>query len=192
MRPMPSPVSMPRVYGFAPVVDARAAILIVGSMPGVASLQAQQYYAHPRNQFWKIMDHICGAGVQLPYAARLRALQEHGLALWDVLQSCVRPGSLDAAIVHTSAAPNDLPALLRRQPRIARLCCNGGAAYRALQRHFAVPLAQNFAHLDIRQLPSTSPANAGCSPQRKLTAWTAALARPPAAGQPHRPASALL
>ncbi len=165
----------PRVYGFAAVVGPRARILILGSMPGRASLQAQQYYAHPQNQFWKIMGRICGAGAGLAYEARLDALQRRGLGLWDVLHSCVRRGSLDAAIERDGASPNDLLSLLRRHPGIHRLCCNGAAAYAALQRHFATPLAREFPHLDVRRLPSTSPANAGCSPARKLAAWSRAL-----------------
>lgn len=164
-----------RVHGFAAVVGPQARILILGSMPGLASLQAQQYYAHPRNQFWRIMGRICGASPELAYPARLDALQRRGLALWDVLHSCVRRGSLDAAIEHHGATANDLLSLLRRYPGIHRLCCNGAAAYAVLQRQFAVPLAREFPHIDVRRLPSTSPANAGCSPARKLAAWSHAL-----------------
>ena len=164
-----------RVRSFPAVIAADARILILGSMPGVASLQAQQYYAHPRNQFWSIMSRLCKAGVELPYSQRLRALQRAGLALWDVLHSCVRAGSLDAAIEHHSALPNDLPRLLRGHRDIARLCCNGATAHAALRRHFGTQLAEEFPHLDILLLPSTSPANASWSYARKLTAWAAAL-----------------
>jgi TDG/mug DNA glycosylase family protein len=161
------------------VAAADARILILGSMPGVASLDAVQYYAHPRNQFWKIVGTLCGqeAGAALlPYAQRLQMLQRHRLALWDVLHSCVRPGSLDAAIEHHSAAPNDLIGLLAAHPAVVRVCCNGGTAFSALRRYFAEDLARQFPHIDIHQLPSTSPANASWTYVRKLTAWQAALA----------------
>ncbi|HEY3730618.1 MAG TPA: DNA-deoxyinosine glycosylase [Steroidobacteraceae bacterium] len=163
-----------RVCSFAPVVGARTRILILGSMPGVASLAAGQYYAHPRNQFWGIMGALCGAGPERSYRERLRILTRARLGLWDVLESCVRPGSLDAAIEHASATPNDLPALLR-QRAITRVCCNGGTAHRALQRYFAARLAREFADLEVCALPSTSPANASWSYARKLRAWRTAL-----------------
>ena len=164
-----------RVYSFAPLIGAEARILILGSMPGVASLTARQYYAHPRNQFWHIMGELYGAGFELPYSERLLKLTAHGLALWDVLHSCVRPGSLDASIEHDTAAPNDLIGLLREHGRVVRLCCNGGAAFAGLRRHFGAQLSQQFPHVELFRLPSTSPANAGWSAQRKLEAWRRAL-----------------
>lgn len=164
-----------RVYGFPAVIGADARILILGSMPGIASLDAQQYYAHPRNHFWRIMGELCGAGPQLPYRERLQVLLRERLGLWDVLQSCVRGGSLDAAIEHHSATANDLPALLRRCPQVRRLCCNGGSAYGMLRRQFGEPLAREFPQIEICRLPSTSPANASCSYARKLAAWRHAL-----------------
>jgi TDG/mug DNA glycosylase family protein len=163
-----------RVQSFAPVVGADTAILILGSMPGVASLNARRYYAHPQNHFWRIMGEICGAGPELPYGQRLQALLHQRLGLWDVLQSCVRGGSLDAAIEHDSAVANDLLPLLRAGT-VMRLCCNGSTAYTALQRHFGESLAREFPQIDVCRLPSTSPANASCSYARKLEAWTEAL-----------------
>jgi len=164
-----------RLYSFAPLVHADARLLILGSMPGAASLTAQQYYANPQNQFWPIMERLCGARRSLPYQSRLRRLQRHRLALWDVLQSCVRCGSLDASIEHASAVPNDLPQLLRAHPGIERLCCNGGAAYRAVQRYFGAQLQREFPRLLCLQLPSTSPAHARVPLADKLLAWEAAL-----------------
>ncbi len=172
-----------RVQSFAAVVAADTRILILGSMPGVASLAAKQYYAHPRNQFWNIMGALCGAGPELAYAQRLQVLQQRGLGLWDVLQSCVRRGSLDAAIEPDSVVANELLPLLR-QGNTMRLCCNGTTAYAALQRHFGQPLAREFPQLDIRRLPSTSPANASWSYARKLQAWKRALDQPPAITAP--------
>jgi hypoxanthine-DNA glycosylase len=163
-----------RVQSFAPVVGPGTRILILGSMPGVASLDARQYYAHPRNHFWRIVGQLCGAGPDLPYEQRLQALLRQQLGLWDVLQSCVRGGSLDAAIEQHSAVANDLLPLLRAGS-VIRLCCNGSTAYTALQRHFGQQLAREFPQIDVRRLPSTSPANASWSYARKLAAWTEAL-----------------
>lgn len=163
------------MHSFAAIFNADAQILILGSMPGVASLGAGQYYAHPRNAFWRIVGQIMGFDPALPYRQRLQCLREHRLALWDVLHSCVRPGSLDAAIEHHSASANDLPAMLRKARALRRICCNGGTAYQALQRHFGSRLADEFAYIELHRLPSTSPANASSTYARKLSAWSAAL-----------------
>jgi hypoxanthine-DNA glycosylase len=173
-----------RCHSFAPVARADACILILGSMPGKASLAAQQYYAHPRNQFWSIIADTCGIRSDLPYGVRLEHLQAQGLALWDVLASCERRGSLDSAIEHHTAVANDVPDLLQRCRGIRRICCNGGTAYAALRRCFAAQLVQGAGAtdlvrldgVDVLRLPSTSPANASWSPARKLEAWRTALA----------------
>jgi TDG/mug DNA glycosylase family protein len=164
-----------RVYSFPAVVANDARILILGSMPGVASLHAHQYYAHPRNQFWSLLQQLSDAATTTPYEARLRLLRSRHLALWDVLHSCVRCGSLDAAIEHRSARPNDLPGLLRATPSIDRICCNGGTAHAALKRYFGETLAREFPQIEVHLLPSTSPANASWSFARKLHAWRKAL-----------------
>ncbi len=165
------------IRSFAPLIRADARVLVLGSMPGTASLAAGQYYAHPRNQFWPIMDRLCGAGPTLPYPSRLQRLQQHGIALWDVLESCVRRGSLDAAIERCGATPNDLPALLQRHPGIGLVCCNGMTAYRLLQRHFGDALAGALPWVRCVRLPSTSPANAGITATARLAAWEAAFSR---------------
>lgn len=169
-----------RHRSFAAVVRADARALILGSMPGAASLAAQQYYAHPQNQFWPIMEQLYGVPRSGPYAARLQRLQHSRVALWDVLQSCVRPGSLDTAIEHASAIPNAVPQLLREHPGIVRLCCNGGTAFRAVLRYFGAQLQREFPQIECLRLPSTSPAHAGMRFADKLAAWRAALE--PAAG----------
>jgi TDG/mug DNA glycosylase family protein len=99
---------MKRVFCFEPVGDTASTVLILGSMPGKVSLAADQYYAHPRNVFWTIMGELVGARPDLPYKERLDILRCCGIALWDVLGSCVRAGSLDSSIKTASAAPNDL------------------------------------------------------------------------------------
>lgn len=167
-----------RHYSFAAVARADARTLVLGSMPGAASLAARQYYAHPQNQFWPIMEGLCGAGRALPYALRLERLTHAGIALWDVLQSCVRPGSLDSAIEASSAEPNDIPALLRSHAGITRICCNGATAHRELLRHFGPALEREFARIAIAKLPSTSPAHALLRLPQKLSAWKAAVDLP--------------
>jgi hypoxanthine-DNA glycosylase len=162
------------------VARTDAQVLVLGSMPGAASLAASQYYAHPQNQFWPIMDAICGAGRALPYALRLERLAEGRIALWDVLQSCVRPGSLDSAIDASSAEPNNIPALLRSHGEISRICCNGATAHRELLRHFGLTLERDFSYVRAVKLPSTSPAHAGMRLAQKLLAWKAALQTMPA------------
>ncbi len=162
------------MHSFPAVINAGTSILILGSMPGIASLDAQQYYAHPRNQFWRLMADIGAAGAGLSYPRRLQALLEHGLGLWDVLHSCVRVGSLDAAIERRTARPNELLPLLREYP-IVRLCCNGATAYAAVQRHFGQALASEFPHIDVHRLPSTSPAHASWTYAEKLAAWAEAM-----------------
>lgn len=169
-----------RHYSFAPVARADARTLVLGSMPGAASLAATQYYAHPQNQFWPIMEAICGAGRALPYTLRLKRLENNRIALWDVLQSCVRPGSLDSAIEASSAEPNDIPALLRSHAGITRICCNGATAHRELLRHLGPELERDFPHVTTLRLPSTSAAHAGMRLAQKLSAWKAAVQPAPA------------
>lgn len=165
-----------RVRCFPPVADPDTArILILGSMPGVASLAAQRYYAHPRNQFWPIMGALCGAGPDLPYAERLRALTGAGIALWDVLESCERAGSLDAAIDVRSAQANDFAAFLDAHPGIVRIAFNGGTAEKHFRRDVMPHLPPPARALDLLRLPSTSPAHAGMGAQEKLARWRAAL-----------------
>ncbi|HWG76497.1 MAG TPA: DNA-deoxyinosine glycosylase [Steroidobacteraceae bacterium] len=165
--------SAARARSFPPLIAPAARVLILGSMPGAASLAAGQYYAHPYNQFWRILGALCGARADLAYPLRLQRLRAHGIALWDVLESCVRPGSLDSAIEHASALANDIPGLLRAAPRIRRICCNGASAYESVRRYHGDEL--DALGITVLRLPSTSPANAAWSFARKLAAWRAAL-----------------
>ena len=162
---------MRRVRSFPPLEDRHARVLILGSMPGAASLAADQYYAHPRNHFWPIMGRLFGAGPELPYAKRVRRLKSCGIAVWDVLESCVRPGSLDADIEEGSIAVNDFAGFFDAHPGIGAVFFNGAKAESAYRRHVLQGLPSPACTLPVCRLPSTSPAYAALSLGRKLALW---------------------
>ncbi|MBW8847251.1 MAG: DNA-deoxyinosine glycosylase [Burkholderiales bacterium] len=159
-----------RLVGLAPVFDARARLLVLGSFPGAASLQAAQYYAHPRNAFWPVMGALLGEAdlATRPYAERLQALRAYRIALWDAVAACRREGSLDTAI--EAAEPSDLRELVARLPELRAIACNGALAHRQTL------LALGDAVVPVLRLPSTSPAHAGLKLADKIAAWSAALA----------------
>jgi len=163
------------VRSFAPIADAKARVLILGSMPGKASLAAGQYYAHPQNLFWRILGEVAGVGPALPYEARARALKSRGIALWDVLESCAREGSLDSAIDDASISANDFASFYRAHPRIAHVFFNGAKAEACYRRHVLPALGDAPAPPGYHRLPSTSPANASMSRAHKHRVWTQAL-----------------
>lgn len=138
-------------------------------MPGERSLAAAEYYAHPRNAFWKIMQEVAGVESTASYEQRLRSLQVRGIALWDVLHSCHREGSLDAAIKRGSVKINDFAAFFRRHPKISVVLLNGGTAERYYKR-YVLPGIENVNIRHIR-MPSTSPAHAAMSFEQKTKMW---------------------
>ena len=153
--------------GLAPVLDAHTRVLVLGSFPGAASLQAQQYYGHPRNHFWPILAALWNTDLmRADYAQRLAIAREHGLGLWDVYASCRREGSLDSAI--EAPVLNDLAGLKQRAPGLCAVVHNGGESARAMRHTHTLGVA-------VHRLPSTSPANAGWSFEHKLAAWRAVL-----------------
>lgn len=157
-----------RLVGLAPVADARTRLVVLGSFPGIASLGAAQYYAHPRNHFWPILSALWGRDLRaLPYPERLQEVLRHGLGLWDVYAACRREGSLDTAI--EDAELNDFAALRRLAPQLHVVAHNGGESARAMPRLRALGF-------EALRLPSTSPANASWSFERKLAAWREAFA----------------
>lgn len=170
---------MSLVTSFQPIAEPSAQTLILGSMPGVLSLKAHQYYAHPHNAFWPIMATICGFSPELPYPQRLEQLKASGVALWDVLHSCVRPGSLDSAIAGGSRVPNDFAAFFKQHPHIRLVGFNGAEAEKSFNTHILPQLNQlpQFVAADMRfvRLPSSSPAHAALSLTQKITAWQQAL-----------------
>ena len=163
---------MAKIVAFPPSIDEGCSRLVLGSMPGEASLDAQQYYAHPRNSFWPIVYQVLSEGKQAPpeaYGERLRFLLGHGVALWDVLRACERVGSLDAAIREPEA--NDFDWLFRHYPVIDTVYCNGGKAYELFAKRVLPTLTASRPPACVK-LPSTSPAHA-IPFERKAEAWLA-------------------
>jgi len=149
--------------GLAPVLAPHTRLVVLGSFPSVASLASQQYYAHPRNHFWPLLSALWQTDLRaLPYADRIELVRERGLGIWDVYAACHREGSLDSAI--QDAVPNDLPGLLRQAPGLRGIAHNGGESARAMRITRALGLP-------VWRLPSSSPANASWSFERKLAAW---------------------
>jgi hypoxanthine-DNA glycosylase len=166
---------MKKIRGFPPIADRRARVLVLGSMPSEASLAANQYYAYRHNQFWRIAGELCGFEPRSSYAKRRAALKRCRIALWDVIESCVRPGSLDAAIREDSLCVNDFAAFFAAHPGIRRVCFNGRKAESAWRSHVLSALPESLV-LEYRLLPSTSPAHAGMSYRSKLRVWRSAIA----------------
>jgi double-stranded uracil-DNA glycosylase len=156
------------LQGLPALVNARTRLLVLGSFPGVRSLEAQQYYAHPQNAFWRIQSALFGIDfTALAYAQRVRRLLAQGVGLWDVYASCERSGSLDSAI--RNAVPNDFASLRKSCPKLRAICHNGSESAKHAQHAAALGCP-------VIKLPSTSPANARWSFEQKLQAWREAFA----------------
>jgi hypoxanthine-DNA glycosylase len=158
------------LVGLAPLVSPATRVLILGSFPGARSLQTQQYYAHPQNQFWKILQVIWPSRPRIDcattYEKRSEWLLARGLGVWDVYASCQREGSLDTAI--RDAVVNDIAAL--RLPQLAAIAHNGGESYKHAKHTASLGVP-------VYKLPSTSPANASWTFERKLAAWREVMER---------------
>jgi double-stranded uracil-DNA glycosylase len=170
-----------QVESFPPIADTGATRLILGSMPGVASLAAQRYYAHPQNAFWRIMGELLGFAADAPYPKRVSALKRAGIAVWDVLQACERAGSLDTSIRRDSEVANDFAAFFAEHSRITHIFFNGAAAEACFKRHCAALLRDPVvvSRACFQRLPSTSPAHASLRFEQKLVAWRAVMALDP-------------
>lgn len=162
-------MASPPLQGFPPIVAPGARILILGNMPSVASLHAQQYYAHPRNTFWRLTGELFEFNPAGPYDNRIAALSTAGVAVWDVLRSCQRVGSLDSAVERESMVANDFGTLFAAHPTIGHVCFNGAAAEMNYRR--LVDVDHELRH---SRLPSTSPAHT-LGFEEKLAAWRRAL-----------------
>ncbi len=160
---------MALIHSFAPVADIDAQVLILGTMPGPRSLALGEYYAHPGNTFWRIMGELFGFDPASPYASRVCALGSARVAVWDVLRSCVREGALDANILGAGLVANDFREFFQCHTRIHSVYFNGSTA-EALYRRYVLPQL-GATPLACLRLPSTSPAHASASYERKLQAW---------------------
>lgn len=159
------------IKSFAPVIDETTEVLIIGTMPGVKSLQMAQYYAHPYNAFWKIIAELFNNGQPFSnYQEKQQCLLKHHLGLWDSLQLCQREGSLDSDICEEQ--PNDFAKLLKEYPSVRFLLFNGQAAFKFFKKYHCPILEKMSFHI----LPSTSPANASITYSDKLNAWKQQLA----------------
>lgn len=164
---------MTRIYSFAPIADEHAKILILGSMPGPASLAAGQYYAYKQNAFWRIMAELLSFDPAIPYADKVQALRAAHIALWDVLHSCKRNGSLDAKIEIETQIANDFENFFRSHRNITHVFFNGTKAETCFKQLVIPRIEMN--KFRYNRLPSTSPANASIPFERKLEAWRAIL-----------------
>ena len=165
------------IHSFAPIEGDNARILILGSMPGLASLKANEYYGHRRNAFWPIMLALINNSTpsyrvfeQTTYAQRCQQLRQSGIAAWDVLAACERPGSLDSAIVRGSEQANDIGALLQRHPELTTIVFNGKTAEKMYYQHIDKKL-QPLSQVTLLAKPSTSPALASLSLEQKFALW---------------------
>ncbi|WP_119393585.1 DNA-deoxyinosine glycosylase [Salinibius halmophilus] len=166
-----------QVNSFAPITSANSRIVILGSMPGVRSLNEGQYYAHPRNAFWPIMASLGLCSLAEDYHQRVSELTQSGVSLWDVLSHCERAGSLDSAINSKTEVANELVPWFAGMPELRLLGLNGGAAWQKYHKHFVKP-GLHPPQVALVKLPSTSPAYAAMTFEQKLAKWREALASP--------------
>ena len=162
------------MVAFAPILGNKPTTLILGSMPSELSLIRNQYYANPRNCFWWLMSEIFEFDLACDYHVRSAALTDFGIAVWDVLHDCERPGSLDSAIVKDSEVVNDFTAFFHRHADLSRVIFNGAAAETIFKRHFKCLIQDvHKAKPDFEwyRCPSTSPAHASMTKQDKLDVW---------------------
>ena len=167
---------MARIHSFEPIADRNAEVLILGSMPGTRSLAAGEYYAHPYNVFWRILSELLHFDAASSYEARVRALKSARIALWDVLHSCVRAGSLDAMIENGTQSANDFRRFFGGHSKIRNVFFNGAKAEACYRRHVLREIGPGT--ISYARLPSTSPANASMSFAHKLRAWRTILGPP--------------
>lgn len=151
---------------FKPVVDRRSRVLVLGTMPGPVALAKQEYYGFPGNHFWPIMARLFGGREPMTYPQKLRLLKKNRVALWDTIRSCERAGAGDSQI--RCAVPNDIAKLIRRHPGIRVVFLNGRLAEKLYRKHCASRIDRPTV-----TLPSTSPAHAAMSFERKRKAWRA-------------------
>ena len=168
-----SPAASERIAGFEPIAAPDAKVLILGSLPSIKSLQKHEYYGNPQNTFWRVMGELFDAGPEIPYAHRVEKLMHHRIAIWDVLLSSKRPGSMDAAIDLASATPNDFQMFYDEHPMLEMLCFNGKRAAQLYERLVVPQGISTTDNIKFRTMPSTSPAYASMKLDEKTRHWSA-------------------
>ncbi|NOQ81358.1 MAG: DNA-deoxyinosine glycosylase [Methylophaga sp.] len=162
-------------FGFPPIADHNARILILGSMPSTKSLKQQQYYAHPRNTFWPIMCALFDIDANETYQKRCVLLRKNHIAIWDSLRACHRQGSLDQSIDSSSMITNDFNTFLNNLPNIEKILFNGSKAEQVFNRYALPTLNDQQLNITRLRLPSTSPAHAAMTVEQKLAVWRHAI-----------------
>ncbi len=165
---------MALVHSFEPVIGANPRIVILGSMPGVVSLQAAKYYANPRNAFWPIMAQLFGIELDINYEQRIAQIRRHPVVLWDTIKACHREGSLDSNIQKTQLEANDVASLLKQYTDIRLIVCNGATSEKFFNQ-LIKPKLKTDCNVVVKRLPSTSPAYAGMTFEQKLLSWRVIL-----------------
>lgn len=160
-----------QIKGFLPIETSEAEVLILGSIPSVRSLEENQYYGHPGNAFWSIMGELLGFDRNLDYEKRKQFLINNKIALWDVLKSCSRQGSLDSAIKSDSVITNDFRSFFDNHPKIRKVFFNGTTAQKEYNKKVLPIIDVNYPNLEYFLLPSTSPAMASLTKVKKLEKW---------------------
>lgn len=161
---------MTRVHSIEPIIGLNPRILILGSMPGIISINAAQYYANPRNLFWTVLADLFGIDIDCAYDSKVEQIQQLPMILWDTLKACHREGSLDSRILNTDIEANDIKALLSRYPTVQAIAFNGGASAKYFDRLVKPQLPTDMS-VELLKMPSTSPANAGMKREKKLELW---------------------
>jgi len=159
------------IRSFSPVSRKDSRVLILGTMPGKESLMKNEYYANPRNSFWRVIGTILSIDAKISYSDRKTALLNQGIALWDVLMTCTRDSSLDSDIVETSIICNDFIKFFASHPNIHKIFFNGAKAEILYAKHILPNLSDQHRRVSHIRLPSTSPANAGKTLNDKISEW---------------------
>jgi len=164
---------MSLIYSFPPIASPASTVLVLGSMPGKASLKAQQYYAHPRNSFWFIIEQLFAVKAPVNYQEKKQLLLNNNVAVWDVLKACSREGSLDSSIQRDSVVANDFDMFFDQYKNITHVFFNGVTAEKEFIKHVMSLQQMKTRQLAFKRLPSTSPAHAAMNREQKLTEWRA-------------------
>lgn len=161
---------MPKVHSIEPIIGRNPRIIILGSMPGIISINAAQYYANPRNLFWVMLADLFNIDIDCSYELKVQQVQKLPIIIWDTLKTCHREGSLDSKITSADIEANDIGALLMQFPTLEVIAFNGAASAKYFDR-LVKPLLATDLNLELFKMPSTSPANAGMTQQHKLEIW---------------------